>query len=84
MYLTTENAEQFMGRTLDCHKRMFHHYPLRIQKLPDGRCVYVDRTGTAMLVPEPKDRFNSVWFDFVVEPPEKQEKNAAALTTATE
>lgn len=67
MYLTTENAEQYMGKTLDCHKRMFDHYPLRVQKLPDGRYIYVDRVGTGTLVPEPEDRFNAVQFDFVVE-----------------
>lgn len=67
MYLTTENAEQYIGKTLDCHKRMFHHYPLTVKQFPSGPYYYKDRTGTCMLAPEPKDRFNAVLFDFVVE-----------------
>lgn len=66
MYLTTENARQYANKTLDCHKRMFHHYPLTVKQFPSGLYYYVDVTGTAMLVPEPKDRFNTVLFDFVV------------------
>ena len=67
MYLTTENAARYLGKTLDCHKRMFHHYPLTVKQFPDGPFYYMDRTGTCALVPEPKDRFNTVWFDFAAE-----------------
>ena len=66
MYPTTENAERYLGKTLDSRKRMFHYYPLTVKKWPNGAYAYVDRTGTAMPVPEPKDRFNRVWFDFVL------------------
>lgn len=65
MYLTTENTKEYLGRSLDSHKRRFHYYPLIVKQWTDGRYYYVDRTETAMPVPGPEDRFNSVYFDIV-------------------
>lgn len=64
MYLTTENAGQYVGKTLDCRKRTFHYYPLRVVKYPSGY-YYVDRLNTMQRVPTEKDIFNTVWFDMV-------------------
>ena len=66
MYLTTQNAAQYKGKTLDAIKRFFHAYPLTVVKR-DGAYFYRDKTGTLMRVPEERDAFNNVWFDFVVE-----------------
>lgn len=65
MYLTTENAGQYVGKTLDSSKRRFHYYPLRVVKHPNGNYYYVDRLNTMMRVPTEKDIFNTVWFDMV-------------------
>ena len=65
MLLTTKNAEQYIGKTLDCTKRFFHHYPLFVFKCNDGTYGYRDRCGTCMLVPNEKDTFNNVRFDTV-------------------
>ncbi len=65
MELTTENAELYLGKKLDSHSRWFHYYPLKVTKTPEGKYMYVDRNGVAMMVPEPSDRFNRVCFDFV-------------------
>lgn len=73
MLLTTKNAHQYVGKTLDCKKkkRFFHHYPLKVVKRKDitgkDRYYYIDVTGTMMYVPDETDTFNSVYFDTVEE-----------------
>lgn len=65
MYLTKQNAEMYVGKTLRCRgKGWFHHYPLTVKKRNDGSYCYVDRTGTAMPVPDESDKVNSVYFDY--------------------
>ncbi len=65
MFLTTENAEQYVGKTLDSTVRLFHYYPLRVIRHSNGRYYFVDRTDTMMTVPSAKDTFNVVSFDIV-------------------
>ena len=65
MYLTTENADQYVGKTLDAKRRRFHYYPLTVHKNSQGRYVLKDNTGTYMPVPTPIDVANSVYFDIV-------------------
>lgn len=67
MYLTTENAAQYLDKKLDCHKRMWHFYPLTVKQFPDGEYFLMDWAGVARPVPEVEDPFRKVWFDFVVD-----------------
>lgn len=68
MYLTTENASQYVGKSLDCNYRRFHYYPLRVIKHGNGKFYYIDRIGVMSPVPPPEDTFNSVYFEFIVYP----------------
>lgn len=62
-YITLETAPDLLGKTVDCFKRRFHYYPLRITKLKnDGRYCVVDRNDVWMPLRE-DDR---IPFDFVV------------------
>ncbi len=65
MILTTENAEQYVGKTLDSRKRQFHYYPLRVIQHSNGSYYYVDRMNTMMLVLSAKETFDAVHFDMV-------------------
>lgn len=65
MFLTTENAGKYVGKTLDSSKRSFHYYPLRVIRHSNGGYYYVDRLNTMIPVQSEKDSFNSVWFDVV-------------------
>lgn len=67
MYLTTKNASAYVGKVIDAKCRRFHHYPLRIHE-KDGSYYYSDATGTWMRIPTEDDTFNSVQFDFVIDP----------------
>lgn len=67
MYLTKQNAERYVGKTLRCNgKGLFHYYPLTVKRGNDGNYYYVDRLGTAIQVPDENDSFNSVHFDYAV------------------
>lgn len=66
MYLTVQNAEKYLGKTLYSNKQRFHYYPLIVKQFNDGRFYYKDLTGTCMLVPDEKDLFNSVYFDYAL------------------
>lgn len=65
MRLTTKNAHLYEGKKLDANKRMFHNYPLEVRKTKEGYFVK-DTIGVNMPVPEERDTFNSIYFDFVV------------------
>lgn len=66
MKLTQENAHLYEGKTLDAHKRLFHYYPLEVKKINDEWMVK-DRIGVCMPIPEEKDDFNRIDFDYIVE-----------------
>lgn len=67
MYLTTENAAEYVGKVLDASRRMFHYYPLTVGQWPSGKYYIKDRTGTCLPVPAPGDKFSTVFFDTVKE-----------------
>jgi hypothetical protein len=61
--ITMTNIEEFVGKTVDCKRGMFHHYPLTIMKTEE-KYYYADRNGVAI-------HFNnkdSISFDSVREP----------------
>lgn len=67
MYLTTSNAGDYLGKRLDAHSRLFHHYPLTVVQLFNGRYYYRDAFGVCIPVPEDGDKSNNVYFDSVIE-----------------
>lgn len=67
MFLTTDNAAEYVGKSLDCQQRHFHYYPLNVGQWPSGKYYYKDRNDVCMPVPAPNDSFNAVFFDIVLE-----------------
>lgn len=62
-YITLETAPDLLGKTVDCHKRLWHYYPLTvIQGVNTGRFYIVDRNAVAMPISE-GDR---IPYDFIV------------------
>lgn len=62
-YITLDTAPELIGKTVDCFKRMWHYYPLRvIQMGQDGQYFVVDRNSVAM----PIDENDQIPYDFVV------------------
>jgi hypothetical protein len=64
MILTEENANQFLGKSLDAKNRVFHYYPLQVVKRKTGYHV-IDRHDTMMLIPREKE--GGIFFDKVLE-----------------
>lgn len=65
MYLSTENAHKYLGKTLDSSKRILGAYPYKVIQTPSGEYLAVDRVGVGMVIAEPKDKFNQIYFDIV-------------------
>ena len=62
-YITFENASAMVDKTVDCHKRIGHHYPLTvIQSVNTGRYYIVDRNAVAMPIGE----HDQIPYDFIV------------------
>ena len=62
-YVTLETAPELIGKTVDCYKRLFHYYPLKIVQIRDGRYCVVDRINVCM----PINDGERIPFDFVIE-----------------
>ena len=65
MYLSTENAHEFLGKTLDSKKRILGSYPYKVIQTPSGEYLAVDRAGVGIVIAEPRDKFNQIYFDLV-------------------
>lgn len=61
-YITLKNAAEFAGETVDRHKRMGHHYPLRVVRGVSGLYI-VDRNDVMMPIGE----HDSIAYDFIIE-----------------
>lgn len=61
-YITLESAPELLGKTVDCYKRRFHYYPIRITQSRDGRYFVADRNNVSM----PINDNEKIPFDFVV------------------
>lgn len=67
MYLTTENASEYLGKTLDAKRRILGAYPYKVIQTPSGKYLAVDRAGVGVKIAEPKDSFNAIYFDIVLD-----------------
>lgn len=61
MYLTPDNAKDYVGMKLYADKSIFHRYPFTVFQYPDGTYATKDRLGVCS--PVSNDSFNQVWFD---------------------
>lgn len=69
MYLTTENASEYVGKTLDAKHHFLGAYPYKVIQTPSGEYLAVGRAGTGVgeVVAEPNDLFNAIYFDIVLD-----------------
>ena len=61
MYLTPENAKDYVGMKLYADRSILGCYPYIVFQYPDGTYATEDRGGACSLVSN--DSFNQVWFD---------------------
>ena len=67
MYLTTANASEYVGKTLDAKHHILGAYPYKVIQTPSGEYLVVDRAGVGVKVAEPNDLFNAIYFDIVLD-----------------
>lgn len=65
MYLSTANVHEFLGKTLDARKHILGSYPYNVTQTPSGEYLAVDRAGVGIVIAEPRDKFNQIYFDIV-------------------
>lgn len=67
MYLTTENAAEYVGKTLDVKRRFSSgHWPKTVGQFPDGTYYAMSlRTRVCTPIPKPADLSNAIPFDIV-------------------
>lgn len=65
MYLSTANMQEYLGKTLDARGRILGSYPYKVTQTPSGEYLAVDRAGVGLVIAEPKDKFNQIYFDIV-------------------
>lgn len=61
MYLTPENAKDYVGMRLYADRSIFHYYPLKVFQYPDGTYATEDAIGVCS--PVSNIEFNQIWFD---------------------
>ena len=70
-FITLKNVADFVGKTVDCHKRVGHHYPLKITRGANKERFYiVDRNAVSM----PIGQSDNIAYDFIVEDKENGKK----------
>lgn len=62
MKITLENVKSFVGKTVDCHRRLFHYYPLTIGQNSKGKYYFKDKTNTYQFF----DNDTSIQYDFIL------------------
>lgn len=66
MWLTAQNAKEYIGKKLDKKGRKGRHYPIEVFQWSDGTYGYTNQSGIGMIVPENTDNaINNVYFDIV-------------------
>ena len=72
MYLTPENASDYLGKELNASKSIFHYYPIIVIQYPDGSYATKDRVGVCS--PISNIKYNQIWFDIVDGVKQKDER----------
>ena len=65
MYLSTANVHEFLGKTVDAKRHLLGAYPYKVVQTPSGGYLAVDRAGVGIVIAEPRDKFNQIYFDIV-------------------
>lgn len=68
MFLTPENAKDYVGKKIDANKRILHYYPLTIFQLSDGSYGVEDRVGACIRITE------KIYFDKILENSDENNK----------
>ena len=71
--VTIANIEDFIGKQIDCKRRMWHHYPLTFIKINDNY-YYVDRNAVMM----PFHNKDTIRYDNVKNAPRRKPKDKDA------
>jgi len=61
MFLTPENAKDYVGKKIDANKCILHYYPLTIFQFSDGSYGVEDCVGVCFRITE------KVYFDKILE-----------------
>lgn len=61
MYLTPENAKDYVGMKLYADRSILHYYPITVFQYPDG--VYATKNRVGVCSPVSNEPFNQIWFD---------------------
>jgi hypothetical protein len=61
MFLTQENAKDYVGKKIDANKRILHYYPLTIFQFSDGSYGVEDCVGVCFRITE------KIYFDKILE-----------------
>ena len=61
MFLTPENAKDYVGKKIDANKRVLHYYPLTIFQFSDGSYGVEDHVGVCFRITE------KIYFDKILE-----------------
>ena len=61
MFLTPENAKDYVGKKIDANKHILHYYPLTIFQFSDGSYGVEDRVGVCFRITE------KIYFDKILE-----------------
>ena len=69
IYLTTENASEYVGKTLDAKHHILGAYPYKVIQMPDGEYLAVGKAGEGVgeVVAKPNDLFNAIYFDIILD-----------------
>lgn|GEM_PF-6129109 len=59
--VTIANIENFIGKTVDSKRKMFHYYPLTFKKI-NGKYFYTDKNGVMM----PFNDKDKIYFDSII------------------
>jgi len=62
-YITVENAENFIGKVVDCKRRLLHYYPLKIGKNSEGKYNY---TSIEHHVTMPLNEGERIAYDYIL------------------
>lgn len=63
--LTKENAHLYLGKKLYSNRPILGYYPYTVRLNKLGKIACFDSVGVGIVIPDEKDLFNAIWFDFV-------------------
>ncbi len=62
MFLTPENAKDYVGMKLYCDRSIFPYYPYMVFRYSDG--TYGTKDNEGFCSPVSSEMFHQIWFDY--------------------